>query len=126
MDESAGKPVRVSGTLEFFKPSNTSGSGRAHVRFGKGSVLVISQQLVQVTDPDTFNTWGLKPGDFDVFAIKSRVHFRRGFDDNGFAKTILLVEPPGPFMGTSRLEALRYQNIRVQDFYPFGGSDLAP
>ena len=56
---------------------------------------------------------------FEVFAIKSRVHFRRGFDDNGFAKTILLVEPPGPFMGTVHLDALRYENLRVSEFYPF-------
>jgi len=35
-----------------------------------------------------------------VFAIKSRVHFRRGFDDSGFARTILLVEPEQPFLGT--------------------------
>jgi microcystin degradation protein MlrC len=120
MDESAGKPVRVSGTLEFFKPSNTSGSGRAHVRFGKGSVLVISQQLVQVTDPDTFNTWGLKPEDFDVFAIKSRVHFRRGFDDNGYAKTIMIVDAPGDWFGTTRLGALRYDHAPIERLYPFG------
>jgi microcystin degradation protein MlrC len=126
MDESAGRPVRVSGTLDFFKASSDAGSGRAHVRFGKGNVLVISQNLVQVTEPQTFSTWGLKVDGFDVYAIKSRVHFRRGFDDDGFAKTILLVEPPGPFMGTSKLDALKYENIRVQDFYPFGKNVSLP
>ena len=57
---------------------------------------------------------------FKVFAIKSRVHFRRGFDDSGFAKTILLVEPEQPFLGTVRLDALPYKNVDVRKFYPYG------
>ena len=62
---------------------------------------------------------------FDVcLAIKSRVHFRRGFDDSGFARTILLVEPEQPFLGTVRLEALPYKNIDVKQFYPYGEVDF--
>jgi microcystin degradation protein MlrC len=57
---------------------------------------------------------------FDVMAIKSRVHFRRGFDDNGFAKTILLVEPEQLFLGTTRLEGLPYRNVDLSKFYPYG------
>jgi len=53
-------------------------------------------------------------------AFKSRVHFRRGFDDSGFAKMILLVEPEPPFLGTVRLEALPYRNIDISKFYPYG------
>ena len=52
--------------------------------------------------------------------IKSRVHFRRGFDDSSFAKTILLVEPEQPFLGTVRLEALPYRNVDISKFYPYG------
>ena len=48
------------------------------------------------------------------------MHFRRGFDDSGFAKTILLVEPVEPFLGTVRLEALPYQNVDLKKFYPYG------
>ena len=55
-----------------------------------------------------------------MFAIKSRVHFRRGFDDSGFAKTILLVEPVEPFLGTVRLDGLPYQNVDLKKFYPYG------
>ena len=57
---------------------------------------------------------------FEVIAIKSRVHFRRGFDDSGFAKTILLVEPTEPFLGTVRLDGLPYQNVDLKKFYPYG------
>ena len=53
-----------------------------------------------------------------MFAIKSRFYFRRGFDDSGFARTILLVEPEQPFLGTVRLDALPYRNVDLKAFYP--------
>lgn len=119
MDESAGRPVRVRGVLEQFNVSKSGEPLAAHVRFGRGNLLIISPQLVQITDPAEIRAAGVDLGQFDVFVIKSRVHFRRGFDDTGFAKTILLVEPPGPFLGTVHLEALPYQNIKLETFYPF-------
>lgn len=39
-----------------------------------------------------------------MFAIKSLVYFRRGFDHRGFARAILLVEPDQQFLGTVRLD----------------------
>jgi microcystin degradation protein MlrC len=63
---------------------------------------------------------GLDLGAFQIMAIKSRVHFRRGFHDNGFAKTILLVEPTEPFLGTVHLDQLPYQNVDLKRFYPYG------
>jgi hypothetical protein len=63
---------------------------------------------------------------FKAFAIKSRVHFRRRFDDSGFAKTILLVEPEQPFLGTERLEALPYRNVDISKFYPYGDPRAFP
>lgn len=118
-DSSAGKPVRVQGVLEHFELDKTGEPHMAHVRFGRGNLLMLSPQLVQFTSPEGIRSEGVDTEEFDVFAIKSRVHFRRGFDDNGFAKTILLVEPPGPFMGTVHLDSLQYKNVKVKDFYPF-------
>lgn len=130
LDGSAGKPVRVRGTLEHFEPGSADGSSppAAHVRFGRGNLLMLSPQLVQVTSPARIHAAGVDVREFDVFAIKSRVHFRRGFDDTGYAPTILLVEPPGTFMGTVHLDALAYRNIRPTDFFPFGSPafDLPP
>src|SRR5438445_13792640 len=71
-------------------------------------------------DPLDLKGSGFTIDQFKVFAIKSRVHFRRGFDDSGFAKTILLVEPEQPFLGTVRLEALPYRNVDISKFYPYG------
>lgn len=122
LDASAGDPVRVQGTVWKI----LSGSGRSPgqiwvaVRFGRGNVLVVSPYPVQVIEVDALRDLGLDPDAFKVIAIKSRVHFRRGFDDNGFAPTILLVEPPEPFLGTVRLDGLPYANVTLADYYPYG------
>jgi len=124
MDDSAGKPVRVRGILEHFRVSAKGAPLGAHVRFGRGNLLMLSPQLVQVTDPSQIRSAGVDIGQFEVFVIKSRVHFRRGFDDNGFAKTVLLVEPSDPHMGTVHLETLPYRNINLKKFYPFSAKAI--
>ena len=117
-DESAGAPVRIQGTVL----NAVEGHGQLWVvvKFGRGNVLVISRYLVQVMEPLPLNALGFDVAAFKVIAIKSRVHFRRGFDDSGFAKTILLVEPVEPFLGTVRLDGLPYQNVDLKKFYPYG------
>ncbi|MCC6720491.1 MAG: M81 family metallopeptidase [Acetobacteraceae bacterium] len=121
-DESAGQPVRVVGTIHSIShgTSRTGGQSWINVSFGRGNVLCLSPYLVQVIELDHLRQFGFDPADFAVFAIKSRVHFRRGFDDNGFAKTILLVEPPEPFLGTTRLDGLPYRHVDLSKFYPYG------
>jgi microcystin degradation protein MlrC len=118
VDDSAGAPVRIQGKVL----NAVEGYGQLWVvvEFGRGNVLVISRYLVQVMEPLPLNVLGFDVGSFKVIAIKSRVHFRRGFDDSGFAKTILLVEPVEPFLGTVRLEGLPYENVDLKEFYPYG------
>jgi microcystin degradation protein MlrC len=114
LDASAGEPVRIEGEVVHAGPRSVS------IRFGQGNVVVVSRTLIQVMEVDTLREFGVDPMAFTVIALKSRVHFRRGFDDTGFAKTILLVEPPEPFLGTVRLDALPYQTIDLAQFYPYG------
>jgi microcystin degradation protein MlrC len=118
VDESAGQPVRIRGTV--MNAVEAYGQFWVVVKFGRGNVLVLSRYLVQVMEPLPLNALGFDVADFKVIAIKSRVHFRRGFDDSGFAKTILLVEPVEPFLGTVRLDGLPYQNVDLKKFYPYG------
>ncbi|GGF20217.1 microcystinase C [Aliidongia dinghuensis] len=121
-DVSAGAPVRIRGTVLRV----TKGLGRndgdhwIHVGFGDGNVLLLSRYLAQVIETRSLIEAGLDPDAFDVIALKSRVHFRRGFDDTGFARTILLVEPDEPFLGTVRLEGLPYETVDLQAYYPYG------
>jgi microcystin degradation protein MlrC len=114
-DESAGAPVRVTGRITGVV--RAAGRVWVGVAFGRGNVLLLSEYLTQIQDPKDL---AFPIDSFKVFAIKSRVHFRRGFDDSGFAKTILLVEPEQPFLGTVRLDALPYKNVDVRKFYPYG------
>jgi len=123
IDESAGQPVRIQGTLRGAGLCSDGMGNRSEwigIAFGRGNVLVITSYLMQVMETSTLEDMGFALEDFDAFAIKSRVHFRRGFDDSGFAAAIYLVEPPDPFLGTVRLDGLDYRNVVLGDFYPYG------
>jgi microcystin degradation protein MlrC len=117
-DQSAGEPLRMQGTILNLVERN--GQVWVCFKFGRDNVLILSTYLVQITEPFSLKGLGLDIGAFQVMAIKSRVHFRRGFDDNGFAKTILLVEPAEPFLGTVRLDKLPYENVDLKQYYPYG------
>jgi microcystin degradation protein MlrC len=118
VDESAGQPVRIQGTIR--KAVDGYGQFWVCIQFGRNNVLILSTYLVQIMEPFSLKALGLDIASFEVMAIKSRVHFRRGFDDNGFAKTILLVEPEQPFLGTTHLDKLPYQNVDLTRYYPYG------
>ncbi len=118
VDPSAGEPVRIRGTI--VRTTEVSGQLWINVAFGHGNVVVISPYLAQIMEPSALRALELDPDAFQVIALKSRVHFRRGFDDTGFAKTILLVEPAEPFLGTVRLDRLEYRNVDLMQYYPYG------
>jgi microcystin degradation protein MlrC len=117
-DESAGEPVRIQGTI--LNAVEGYGQFWVCIKFGHNNVLILTTYLVQIMEPFGLKALGLDINTFQVMAIKSRVHFRRGFDDNGFAKTILLVEPEQPFLGTTRLDRLPYQHVDLTQYYPYG------
>ena len=116
---SGGAPVRIQGTLLYFG-EGFSYDKVAVVAFGDGNVVILTPTYEQVTDPGRFRFAPIDLEDFDVFVVKSRVHFRRGFDETGFAKTIIVVEAPGPFVGTTYLDALPYENVDLSALYPYG------
>jgi microcystin degradation protein MlrC len=96
------------------------------VDIGRGSVLVVSPSLMQIVEPSALAGFGVEPERFGIIALKSRVHFRRGFVDSGFVENVVLVEPASPFLGTTRLEALPYEHLRLSDYYPFGRDEFEP
>jgi microcystin degradation protein MlrC len=117
-DVSAGEPVRIQGTI--LKAVEGTGQFWVSIKFGRDNVLILSTYLVQIVEPFSLNNLGVDIDAFQIMAIKSRVHFRRGFHDNGFARTILLVEPTDPFLGTVRLDKLPYENVDLKQYYPYG------
>lgn len=121
----SGAPVRVRGELAYFDvpasrlSSEASADPVAVVRFGAGNVLVITRHLTQIVEPERMRFGPIQPENFDTWVLKSRVHFRRGFHDTGFAQATLLVDPPGAFLGTVHLQALPYRNLDLTSLYPF-------
>ena len=116
--EQAGTPVRVTGTVRYF------GEGFGHdeialIEFGDRNLLALVPTYVQVRTLAPLDIDGIDPDDYDVFVVKSRVHFRRGFDETGYAKTIIVVDAPGPWFGTTRLDALDYSFAPIDKLYPF-------
>ena len=116
---SGGRPYPIQGTIRYF--GGAYGFDQvAVVDFGDGNAVIITPTYTQITDPRRFQFGGLELSEFDVFVVKSRVHFRRGFDETGFARTIVIVEAPGPYVGTTFLDALPYENVDISTMYPFG------
>lgn len=121
----SGSPVRVHGELAYFDvPAARLSCEKSHdpvavVHFGAGNALVITRNLTQIVDPHSMRLGPVVPESFGTWVLKSRVHFRRGFHDTGFARTILLVDPPGAFLGTVHLQALHYRNLDLRSLYPF-------
>ena len=116
---SGGMPRRVTGTVEYFG-EGFGYDAIAVVSFGDGNVVFITPAYEQVLYPDAFRIGPIDPGDYEVFVVKSRVHFRRGFDETGYARTIVVVEAPEPFVGTTFLDALPYEHVDLGGMYPYG------
>lgn len=125
----SGKPVRVKGTIRFFAPPPAGWAESAAldpvavVAFGKDNLLVITADLKQLVDPSEMAFTGVDLSKVTSWVLKSRAHFRRGFDETGFAKSYVFAEPPGPYVGTIHLEKLPYRNLELAKSYPYNGKD---
>ncbi len=120
--DQAGSPVRIKGKIVFFGPK-WSYENIAAIEFGENNLLIVTPTYVQITSPEGLRFDPINPDNHKVFVVKSRVHFRRGFDETGYAKTILVVDAPGPWFGTVRLNALEYKYGPISKLYPFDGQD---
>ncbi len=115
----SGSPVRIDGTVAYVGPG--FGYERvAAIEFGTNNMLVLTPAYTQIMYPETLRIGPIEPDEYDVFVVKSRAHFRRGFDETGYAKSIFIVDAPGPYVGTTALDALDYQYAPIAELYPFG------
>ncbi len=113
-DEYAGNPIHIEGKLEYFDKY-----GRfdlcAVVNFGDNNRVIITPVLHQVTTTGIFGALNIDINDLDIISLKSRVHFRRGFYENGLAGAIFEIDAPG--LGPADLTTINYKNI-PKDIYP--------
>jgi len=116
---SGGSPYRIQGELVYVG-AGLSYDQIAAVSFGRDNLVILTPAYEQVMYPELFAIGPIDPNDYDVFVVKSRAHFRRGFDETGYAPTILVVEAPEPYVGTTFLDALPYENVDLSQLYPYG------
>jgi microcystin degradation protein MlrC len=121
--DQAGNPVRIKGNVVYFGPK-WSFDHVAAIEFGRNNLLVITPSYSQITGPNTLRFGPIEPDNYKVFVVKSRVHFRRGFYETGYAKTILVVDAPGSWFGTTRLDALNYKFGPISELYPFNVKEI--
>jgi microcystin degradation protein MlrC len=90
------------------------------IRFGDNNTVIITPELHQVTSAGIIDAIGMSMADTDIISLKSRVHFRRGFYENGLAGAIFEVDAPG--LGPADLSTIDYKNI-PDDIYPVYSRD---
>lgn len=112
-DEFAGDPAPIKGTLAFLGPYGRDTV--AVIAFGSNNHLILTPTLHQVTGLDIYPALGIDRDGIDIFVLKSRVHFRRGYHESGFAGAIFEVDAPG--LGPADLTVLPYRNI-PEGLYP--------
>jgi microcystin degradation protein MlrC len=113
-DQFAGNPIHLDGVLEYFD-SYSRYTKCAVILFGNNNRVIITPVLNQVTTPGIFGALNINMDDMEIISLKSRVHFRRGFYENGLAGEIIEIDAPG--LGPADLTTIEYQNI-PKDIYP--------
>ena len=110
----AGKPVRIDGKVEFLGPYQQFKTV-AVLLFGDNNRVILTPELEQVTDPGIFGALKIDLAKLDIIMLKSRVHFWRGFVEDGLAKTVVVVDAPG--LGPADVTTIPYKNA-PKDIYP--------
>jgi len=113
-EEYSGKPVRIDGKLEYLGPYQQFKTV-AVLLFGDNNRVILTPELEQVTDPGIFQRLNIDLAKLDIIMLKSRVHFWRGFVEDGLAKTVVVIDAPG--LGPADVTTIPYKNA-PKDIYP--------
>jgi microcystin degradation protein MlrC len=113
-DQFAGKPVTIEGKLEYLGKYQQHATV-AVIAFGANNRVIITPVLEQVTDPGIFADLGIDLKTLEIIVLKSRVHFWRGFVEDGLAKAVFQVDAPG--LGPADVSTIPYKNAS-REIYP--------
>jgi microcystin degradation protein MlrC len=113
-DRYAGKPVKIDGKVEFLGPYRQFKTV-AVLLFGDNNRVILTPELEQVMDPGIFQPLGIDLAKLDIIMLKSRVHFWRGFVEDGLAKSVVVIDAPG--LGPADVTTIPYKNA-PKDIYP--------
>jgi microcystin degradation protein MlrC len=113
-DQYAGRPVRIDGTVEYLGKYAQHPTA-AVIRFGDDNRVILTPVLHQVTGPEIFGRLNIDLKKLDIIVLKSRVHFWRGFVEDGLARAVFQVDAPG--LGPADVTTIPYKNA-PKDLYP--------
>ena len=106
--------MRIDGTLEWMGKYEQMDQV-AVIRFGGSNRVILTPVLHQVTDPEIFQPLGIDLAKLDIIVLKSRVHFWRGFVEDGLAKAVFQVDAPG--LGPADVSTIPYK-FAPRSLYP--------
>ena len=98
---------RLTGTGPFYKGARMQLGPTARLRLG-GVEVVVTSSKQQAADQEMFRHVGIEPGEREILALKSSVHFRADFQP--IAAEVIVAAAPGP-NPVDHLE-LDYKNLR--------------
>jgi microcystin degradation protein MlrC len=113
-DQYAGKPVPITGKVEFLGKFGQFPTV-AVLLFGNNNRVILTPELDQVADPGIFTPLGIDLKTLDIIVLKSRVHFWRGFVEDGLAKSVVVIDAPG--LGPADVTTIPYKNA-PKDLFP--------
>ncbi len=119
--EFAGNPVSIKGKIEFLGEYHNKPI--AVIRFGKSNRIILTNEKMQVTNVEIFKAVGIDFSALDIIVVKSSTSFRRGFQETGIAKTIVLIDTPGD--GPADLSILPFKNIPEKSYPIYNGKSEA-
>ena len=110
--ELAGDPVTIRGTVAYIGSYALEGgveSDLVALSFGDNNWLLLTPTRYQVTTRSILDRAGVPVESMDIFVVKSRNHFRRGFMETGLAKKAVVIDAPGH--GPADIGQLPYKNL---------------
>jgi microcystin degradation protein MlrC len=117
----AGNPLPIEGTVDFI--GDYQNKPIAVIRFGKANRIILSDGIMQVTSADIFPALGIDFQELDIIVVKSRVSFRRGFQETGIVRSIVLIDAPGDT--PADLSTLPFKNIPEKSYPIYSGKSAA-
>ncbi len=116
----AGPRQTISGTVDFIGKFNIGGAIKSDlisIKFGANNYVLLTPTRYQVTTRKILDYAQIPVDSMDIFVVKSRNHFRRGFMETGLAKKAVVIDAPGH--GPADIGQLDFKNMPKNTFSRF-------
>jgi len=118
--ELAGEPATINGSVSFIGAYDIGGaveSDLVALTFGDNNFVLLTPDRYQVTTRSILDHAEVPVDAMDIFVVKSRNHFRRGFMETGLAKTAVVIDAPGH--GPADIGQLDFRNLPANTYSRF-------